>query len=73
MCVRRMNSTPLRTSSEPVTERVLETDGRAIGGGLSSQDIELMLRVPSQEVQGGGGDISFPLRVGHPHLCLGDG
>lgn len=48
-----MNSIPLRTSSEPVTERVLEIDWRAIGGGFSSQDVELMLRVPGQEVQCG--------------------
>lgn len=71
-----MNSIPLRTSSEPVTERVLEIDWRAIGGGFSSQDVELMLRVPGQEVQCGvvvGGGISFPVWVGHPHLCLRDG
>lgn len=59
-----MNSIPLRTSSEPVTERVLEIDWRAIGGGFSSQDVELMLRVPGQEVQCGvvvGGEF--------PSLC----
>lgn len=58
-----MNSTALRTSSEPATQRVLGGDRLVSNQGFSSQDVELMLQVQGQEVWFGvgvGGRILFP-------------